>query len=119
MALEHLKQLSAEEMAVMRAKGAAAKAEKAAFNKAHEHLYKLDYLDQNYWQELASKYKVRMPSYNTPADAKGIRKMLKKCGVSNDVWKEHYTSTEYFLENNPKWTLLATTGLMLEIREGM
>ena len=119
MALEHLKRCTPEEMAEMRAKGVAAKAEKAAYNLANEHKYKLNYLDQNYWQELASKHKVRMPTYNIPADVKGIRKMLKKCGVSNDVWKEHYTSSEYFLENNPKWTLLAVTGLISEIKEGL
>lgn len=119
MALEHLKQLSAEEMAEMRAKGAAAKAEKAAFNKANEHKYKLDYLDQNYWQELGTKHKVRFPTYNIPADPKGIRRMMKKCGIDNETFKEHYTGIDYFLKNNPKWTLLAVTGLLLEIKEGM
>lgn len=96
-----------------------ARLDRAAFNKANEHLYKLEYLDSNHWQELASKHKVRMPTYNQPADAKGIRKMLRKTGISNETFKEHYTSVEYFLENNCKWTLAAVTGLLLEIREGM
>lgn len=119
MALEHLKQLSAEEMAVMRAKGAAAKAEKAAFNKAEEWKYKLEYLDANHWQELASKYKVRMPAYNEPCTTKGLRKYMKRTGVSNDIWKEHYTSMDYFIGKNPDWVLYGAVGLMLEIREGM
>lgn len=101
------------------AKARQATLDKAAFNKANEHKYKLDYMDSNHWQELASKYKVRMPTYNIPADAKGIRKMLRKVGIDNETFKEHYTSVEYFLQNNPKWTLLAVTGLLLEIKGGM
>lgn len=117
MALEHLKQLSAEEMAVMRAKGAAAKAEKAAFNKSEEWKYKLEYLDSGHWSDLGTKYKVRFPSSNVPADVKGIRKMMRKTGIDNDTFKEHYTSVEYFVKNNPRWTLAAVTGLLLELKE--
>lgn len=90
----------------------------AEYNKANEHLYKLEYLDSNHWQELASKYKVRMPAYNEPASVKGIRKMMRKTGIDNDTFKEHYTSVEYFVKNNPKWTLAGVTGLLLEIKEG-
>lgn len=90
---------------------------KAAHNKANEHLYKLSYMDSNYWQELGSKYKVRMPTHNEPATAKGIRRMLKKVGISNDTFKEHYTGIDYFLENNAKWTLFGVTGLLLEMKQ--
>lgn len=91
----------------------------AEYNKANEHKYKLDYMDSNYWAELGSKYKVRFPASNAPADAKGIRKMMRKTGIDNDTFKEHYTSVEYFIRNNPRWTLAAVTGLLLEIKEGM
>ena len=90
---------------------------KAAHNKANEHLYKLEYLDAPRWAELGSKHKVRFPAHNEPCTAKGVRKMMRKTGISNDVFKEHYTSVEYFMENNPKWTLAALTGLLLEIKE--
>ena len=110
-------QMTPEQRAENIEKARLAQAEKAAFNKANEHLYKLEYMDSNYWAELASKYKIRMPTYNEPATAKGIRKYMRKTGISNDVFKEHYTSVEYFIENNPRWTLAALTGLLLEIRD--
>lgn len=119
MAAEHLQKLSPEQMAEMRAKAAVAKAEKAAQNKCNEHLYKLEYMDSNHWAELGTKYRVRFPTYNEPASPSGIRKMLRKCGVDNETFKEHYKSVDYFVSNNPKWTLAAVTGLLLEIREGM
>jgi hypothetical protein len=94
------------------------RADTAAFNKENEHLYKLDYLDMPHWSELASKYKVRMPTYNEPASAKGIRKAMKKCCIDNETFKAHYTGIDYFLENNAKWTMAAVTGLILELKEG-
>jgi hypothetical protein len=114
-----LASMTQEERQIALQKAHDSRVAKAAFNKANEHLYKLEYLDSNHWAELASKYKVRFPSYNEPATAKGIRKMMRKTGISNDVFKEHYTSVEYFLENNPKWTLLGVTGLLLELMEEM
>lgn len=112
-------ELTPEQRAEALAKAQQARADKAAFNKANEHKYKLDYADANHWATLASKHKVRMPAYNEPCTRKGMRKMLGKVGVSNEVWKDHYTSIDYFIEHNPKWTLMAATGLMLEIKEGM
>lgn len=112
-------QMTPEQRAENIAKAQQAALDKTAFNKANEHLYKLSYMDSNYWQELGSKYKVRMPTHNEPATAKGIRRFLKKVGISNDTFKEHYTSVEYFLENNAKWTLFGVTGLLLEMKEGM
>lgn len=112
-------QMTPEQRAENLEKARLARLEQAAHNKANEHLLKLDYMDSSYWAELASKYKVRMPTYNEPISAKGIRKMLKRCGVDNDTFKEHYTSVDYFIENNSKWTLAAVTGIILEIREGI
>jgi hypothetical protein len=110
--------LTPEERQIALQKSIESRAVKAAHNKANEHLYKLDYLDGNHWRELGSKHKVRMPSYNEPCTAKGVRKMMRKVGISNDTFKEHYTSVEYFIENNPKWTLWALAGLLLELKEG-
>lgn len=112
-------QMTPEQRAENIEKARLAQAEKAAFNKANEHLYKLDYMDSNHWAELGSKHKVRFPAHNEPCTAKGVRKMMRKTGISNDVFKEHYTSVEYFIENNKKWTLYGVTGLLLEIKEEM
>lgn len=96
-----------------------AQQEKAAFNKANEHKYKLTYMDQGYWDELRTKYKIRFPTYNEPACAKGIRKYMRKLGIDNDTFKDHYTSVEYFMTNNPTWTLMGVCGLLLELKEGL
>lgn len=111
--------MTQEERQIALQKAHESRVAKAAHNKAKEHLYKLEYMDAPRWAELASKYKVRMPAYNEPCTPKGMRKYLKRTGISNDVWKEHCTSLDYFIENNPKWVLYGAVGLMLEIREGM
>lgn len=112
-------EMTPEQRAEALAKAQQAVRDKAAFNKANEHKYKLEYLDSPRWADLGSKYKVRMPSYNEPCTSKGIRKYLKRVGISNETWKDHYTSVDYFIDNNPTWVLYAAVGLMLEIREGM
>ena len=91
--------------------------EQSEQRKANEHLLKLDYADMNYWLDLASKHKIRMPFYNEPCSVKLIRKYLKKCNVPTPVWNDHYTSMEYFVKNNSDWTAVATTGLILELKE--
>lgn len=110
-------QQTPEQRAENIAKAHAARIAKAAHNKANEHLLKLEYMDSNHWAALASKYGVRMPSYNEPCTPSGIRKYMKRVGINNDTWKEHYTSVDYFIENNPKWTLYAAAGLMLEMKD--
>lgn len=77
---------------------------------------KTDYFDMPHWQQLASQYNVRMPMAGVPANAKEIRKALKKCNVSIDKFNEHYTSIKYFTENNPLWSAQAVTGLILELK---
>lgn len=90
---------------------------KAEQRKANEHLLKLDYADMNYWLDLASKHKIRMPYYNEPCSVRIIRKYLKKCNVPTPIWNDHYTSMDYFVKNNANWTAVATTGLILELKE--
>lgn len=111
-------EMTPEQRAEALAKAQQARAEQTAYNKANEHKYKLEYADSNHWAELASKHKVRMPVYNIPCSKKGMRKMLGKVGVPVDTFNEHYTSIGYFIENNPRWTLAAFTGLILELKEG-
>lgn len=84
---------------------------------ANEHNYKLTYLDSSYWQDLATKYKVRMPSYNEPASVRGIRKYLKRCKVDNTTWTEAYGNVGDWVVRNPTWTLYGAIGTMLELRD--
>jgi hypothetical protein len=112
-------QQTPEQRAENIAKARLARAQQFAHNKAHEHLLKLDYMDSNHWANLASKHKVRMPASNEPCTPKGMRKYLKRVGITNEQWKDAYTSIDYFIEHNPKWTLYAAAGCMLEMKEGM
>lgn len=105
-----------EERAESLAKALKSRLEKAAFNKANEHKYKLEYLDSNHWAELATKWKIRMPVYNEAASEKGIRKYMRKVGVSNEVWCESYCSVKEWLGYNPTWTLYGAVGLVLELK---
>lgn len=92
---------------------------KAAFRLANKHLLKQDYLDAHHWASLGSKYGVRMPSMDDAVSAKGLRKAIKKVGIDADVFNEHYTSVNYFVENNPRWTAYAAQGLLLELLDSI
>lgn len=112
-------EMTPEQRAENIAKAQEARLATAAFNKANEHKYKMSYMDATLWQELASKRKLRMPVYNEPATARGIRKYMRKLDIDNDTFKEHFTSVDYFLDNNPTWTLWGVVGLLLEMKEGV
>lgn len=84
---------------------------------ANVHLLKTDYLDATHWAALGSKYNIRMPRQDEKASIKTIRKYLKRAGLTSDSWNEHYTSAEYFVENNPMFTAYAVAGLVLEMRD--
>ena len=96
-------------------KAKAARAANLKFAEDNKHKYKLDYLDEMYWANLATANGIRMPSKISPANPKVINKYIRKTGVGIDKFKEHYTSVKYFLENNPTWTEYAVAGLILEL----
>lgn len=106
-----------EETAELLAKAYAAKVAKAIFRQENKHNIKTDYLDNGYWGDLASKYKIRMPSTLDAVSTTILRKYLKRCGVSVEVFNEHYTSMAYFVKRNPKWNAYAAAGLILELRQ--
>lgn len=112
---------SPEQLAEQRIKALASslasRIERAAFRANNKHLLKLSYLDNGYWHTLASKHSIRMPSSEDAVSTKMIRKYLKRCNVSVDIWDSHYTSVRYFVENNPTWTAMAVAGLILELAE--
>lgn len=85
--------------------------------KENEHLLKLDWIDAPLWDELSTKYKVRLPHYNEPCTLPRMRVYLKRSKIGEPIFKEHYTSLHYFLENNPKVPLVAFIGMVLELRE--
>jgi hypothetical protein len=109
--------MSPEQRAINLADAHKASVAKAAFNKENEHKYKLDYMDSKHWQELGSKYNIRMPTHNEPASIKIIKKYLRKAKVETTVWNETLCSMTEWLEYNPTWTAYAVAGLILEMKE--
>ena len=96
--------MSAEDRLVAVAKAREGREAAKAVREANKQRLKMHYLDEGNWATLATSMKV-------------INSYLKKCGVSYDEWNDHYTSRQYFLENNPLWTAYATVGLILELRD--
>lgn len=90
---------------------------KRELREANKHLVKTDYLDAGHWSTLVSRYGVRMPHQDDVTSVKIVRKYLKRCNVSVETFNEHYTSMNYFVENNPRWSAYATAGLVLELKE--
>lgn len=84
---------------------------------ANKHNVKRDYLDSNYWAELATRYKIRMPSNDEATSAKVVRKYLKRAGIEVAQFNEHYTSIAYFVKHNSKWSSYATAGIILELKQ--
>jgi hypothetical protein len=109
--------LTDEQRADMLAKAAIARAAAKAQREANKLTLKMTYLDSNHWATLGSRFGVRMPLSGTASSQSVIRKYLKLCGVSREVFNEHYTSADYFLSNNKLWSAYATAGLILELKE--
>ncbi len=111
--------MTAEQRTEALAKAQEARKQKQLDIQSNKHLYKTSYLDMGYWEGLASKYKVRMPSRDEGVSAKILRKYLRKAGVEVETFNSHYTSMKYFVENNPTWSAYAAAGVILELKEGL
>lgn len=102
--MSNLPKFTQEQLAANLEKARQAREAKRIEREANKHLLKLNYLDSNNWATLATKYKIRMPSNEEAVDLTCLRKYLKRTGISYETWNEHYTSINYFVKNNPKWT---------------
>lgn len=72
-----------------------------------------------HWQSLAHKRHIRLPRFDSKITTAAMESWLKKLNISV---KEYYEYSGYkrlgdFIEKNPKWTLAAWCGLMLEYQE--
>lgn len=114
---EYRASLTYEQKALLLAQAAIARAKAKEGREANKLTLKMDYLDSGHWATLASKYGIRMPMQGVPTSLPVIRKYLKLCGLEQEDWNEHYTSRDYFVKNNPKWTAYATAGLILEMKD--
>lgn len=56
--------------------------------KANSHNLRQDFLDINHWKDLASKYKVRMPTSIEPTTTSRMRTYIKRCGLTVKQYQE-------------------------------
>jgi hypothetical protein len=88
---------------------------KALQREANKLTLQTEYMDSGHWATLASDRGVRMPSNLDHTTLAIITKYLKRCNVSRETFNEHYTSSTYFIKNNPRWSAYATAGIILEL----
>lgn len=109
----YLSSLSEKDKEEMRNK---ARESREAKKKAGKHL-KQDFLDLNYWKEIASEAGIRLPmSYIPASETKYAKKALKKLGIDQKEWleAEGFANMKQFAQNNPDWPAYAVVGLVLE-----
>jgi hypothetical protein len=83
---------------------------------ARTHL-KTEYVDQQHWSTLASKYSCKLPGWWYPiTDIKYMRRVAKKAGVDINVYVEStgFGNLKEFAQANQKLTAVAGVGLLLE-----
>lgn len=97
----------------------AARKQKTEQWKANAHLLQQKFADAAYWQKLASKFGVRVPSAYVPGyEMKPIRKAMRKLNITPAVFAEVFGGNiKSFQSNNPRWPAFAIIGLLLEIAE--
>ena len=77
-----------------------------------------EFADENYWRELATKHKVKLPIYYYPADIKRVRKFLRKLGYGQAEFEEITGGKlQQLIDNNPKWPSWAICGVCMELLE--
>lgn len=75
--------------------------------------YKKDWLDENWWVDLATLRGIRLPPSYVPATPQSLRKWAKK--LSRTPFSEHFgCSPQGLIDRNPKTPLRAFVGQMLE-----
>ncbi len=112
--------MTQEQRKAAQEKGRLARLAKAAARVGNPLGLKLEYADENHWDELARKHGVnRMPGREDQVDETLIRKWCHKLDIPLEVFYEHYTSPKYFVAHNPTWTKYAAAGLLLELKDSL
>ena len=110
---EYLANITPEQRAENLEKARRAREEK---KKAGEHL-KQDWMDEQHFRALASKYGVRLPLAYIPAtEVKYIKRIMKKLEIDPKMWleAEGYRTLGDFGKNNPTTPAWVHCGLLLE-----
>ena len=80
---------------------------------------KQDWLDAPHWQRLLSKHGFRSPPHYMALSTKGIRRYLKRAGVSVNTFHEMtgFASIAQFITANPTLPLWAFFGQLVEMKQ--
>lgn len=72
--------------------------------------------DANRWDEMAKEVGVRLPQWRMKTTTGGIRRWLRKIGVSVDKYLADNNDKRLgdFITRNPDWPLRAWAGIQLE-----
>lgn len=113
------KNMSEEQLSQMSYKALQKRKENRELNEKNSHLYKIEYLDLSFWQSLASKYRVRMPSSIAPCTITGMKKYLKRLDIDVQQLYIHagISKLQQLIDMNPKLSLLGFVGNILELKE--
>lgn len=81
--------------------------------------YKKEYLDDEYWTELAKNVGERMPPYYTAPSDSDIKYWLRICGVPYNYFVDAYgwENAREFERLNPNHSMKVIAGLILELME--
>lgn len=87
----------------------------AAIRHAEENLCTV-YEDEPAWRDMASNLGVRLPSWYDEPSPRNIKRFLKKINKDVNWFKEMngVSKLDQWGKMNPRWTMLACAGIMLE-----
>mgnify|MGYP003394992778 FL=1 len=109
--------LTPEEKLAIGAKIRAAKNANALARKASP--LRSDFLDAEYWDELARTRGLRLPPWGKGPTVSNMRHELHRCGMSQAEWEAWFgCKLAASPRLNPLWPLRSFTGLLLEHLEG-
>lgn len=81
---------------------------------------KTEYMDENYWRELSSKFSCRLPNWWLPSsEIKYLRRASKKVGIDLQTFVDStgFPTIKQFVKVNSRLTALCMVGLLLEFHQ--
>lgn len=117
--INYLSTLTPEDRVAMRLKTDETKRLAKEKRESEAHLYKTEWADKSYWQDLAVKHSIRMPNELQAPTLTWMRKYLNRLGVVHSVWLEAcgLKSLQQWIDLNPQHTLYSFVGNALEYKE--
>ena len=109
----YLANMTDEERAENLAKARQAKADLKAWAETH---LRLNYADEPFHRELASKYNIKLPVRYHKAEGKYVIRVLKALGLDKEWYVSHsgFRNGHEEAKANPKMTAVEQMGIMLE-----